>query len=75
MLIEGDDFYQIRLPSNLVSQPGREYIISSVKADGVNVLGVNYGPLDPVSIPVYSDQMWIWAIYAVTGRCETAVVC
>ncbi|KAL6545061.1 hypothetical protein OROHE_009968 [Orobanche hederae] len=67
-LIEGDDFYQIRLPSNLVSQPGREYIISSVKArclsqrdaldehfvinmDGVNVLGVNYGPLDPVSIP------------------------
>ncbi|KAL6517369.1 hypothetical protein OROMI_033070 [Orobanche minor] len=60
-LIEGDDFYQIRLPSNLVSQPGREYIISSVKArclsqrdaldehfvinmDGVNVLGVNYGP-------------------------------
>ncbi|KAL6526037.1 hypothetical protein OROHE_015561 [Orobanche hederae] len=56
-----DDFYQIRLPSNLVSQPGREYIISSVKArclsqrdaldehfvinmDGVNVLGVNYGP-------------------------------
>ncbi|KAL6555839.1 hypothetical protein OROHE_007113 [Orobanche hederae] len=91
-LIEGDDFYQIRLPSNLVSQPGREYIISSVKArclsqrdaldehfvinmDGVNVLGVNYSLLDPVSIPVYSDQMWIWAIYAVTGRCGTAVVC
>lgn len=31
-LIEGDDFYQIRLPSNLLNQPGREYIISSVKA-------------------------------------------
>ncbi|KAL6561814.1 hypothetical protein OROMI_017415 [Orobanche minor] len=31
-LIEGDDFYQIRLPSNLVIQPGKEYIISSVKA-------------------------------------------
>ncbi|KAH6757528.1 ER membrane protein complex subunit-like protein [Perilla frutescens var. hirtella] len=60
-LLEGDDFYRIRLPSNLLSQPGREYVISSVKArclsqrdaldehfvinmDGVNVLGVNYGP-------------------------------
>ncbi|KAL6346413.1 hypothetical protein AAG906_033209 [Vitis piasezkii] len=58
-LLQGDDFYRIRLPSNVVSPPGREYIISAVKArclprealdehfvihmDGVNILAVNYG--------------------------------
>ncbi|XP_020219510.1 ER membrane protein complex subunit 10 [Cajanus cajan] len=58
-LLRGDDFYRIRLPSNVLSPPGREYIISSVKArclpgdgleehfvihmEGVNVLAVNYG--------------------------------
>ncbi|XP_038990904.1 uncharacterized protein LOC120113912 [Hibiscus syriacus] len=31
-LLEGDDFYRIRLPSNVVSPPGRDFIISSVKA-------------------------------------------
>ncbi|KAG8390732.1 hypothetical protein BUALT_Bualt01G0114000 [Buddleja alternifolia] len=31
-LLEGDDFYRIRLPSNVLSPPGRDYIISSVKA-------------------------------------------
>ncbi|KAI3470359.1 hypothetical protein Pfo_027022 [Paulownia fortunei] len=31
-LLEGDDFYRIRLPSNVLSPPGRQYIISSVKA-------------------------------------------
>ncbi|CAA0829598.1 Unknown protein [Striga hermonthica] len=31
-LMEGDDFYKIRLPSNVLSAPGREYIVSSVKA-------------------------------------------
>ncbi|KAL0403380.1 UNVERIFIED_CONTAM: ER membrane protein complex subunit [Sesamum radiatum] len=58
-LLEGDDFYRIRLPSNVLSPPGREYIISSMKArclprealdeyfvihmEGVNILAVNYG--------------------------------
>ncbi|KAM7502989.1 hypothetical protein LguiB_001893 [Lonicera macranthoides] len=58
-LLEGDDFYRIRIPSNVLSPPGRDYIISSVKArclprngldehfvihmDGINVLAVNYG--------------------------------
>lgn len=58
-LLEGDDFYRIRLPSNVLSPPGREYVVSSVKArclprdtldehfiinmDGVSILGVNYG--------------------------------
>ncbi|XP_027353560.1 ER membrane protein complex subunit 10 [Abrus precatorius] len=58
-LLKGDDFYKIRLPSNVLSPPGREYIISSVKArclpgdgleehfvihmEGVNILAVNYG--------------------------------
>ncbi|GFP90065.1 er membrane protein complex subunit 10 [Phtheirospermum japonicum] len=31
-LVEGDDFYRVRIPSNVLSPPGREYIISSVKA-------------------------------------------
>ncbi|KAK9138729.1 hypothetical protein Sjap_009323 [Stephania japonica] len=58
-LLKDDDFYQIRLPSNVLNPNGKEYVISSVKArcltrenldehfvihmDGVNVLAVNYG--------------------------------
>ncbi|KAE8009839.1 hypothetical protein FH972_006249 [Carpinus fangiana] len=58
-VLEGDDFYKIRLPSNVLSPPGREFIISSVKArclpregldehfvihmEGINILAVNYG--------------------------------
>ncbi|GAV61803.1 hypothetical protein CFOL_v3_05329, partial [Cephalotus follicularis] len=58
-LLQGDEFYRIRLPSNVLSPPGRDYIISSVKArclpregldehfvihtEGVNILAVNYG--------------------------------
>ncbi|KAK3415854.1 hypothetical protein EUGRSUZ_H01412, partial [Eucalyptus grandis] len=59
-LLQDDDFYRIRLPSNVLSPPGRDYIVSSIKArclprdgldehfvihmDGVNILAVNYGP-------------------------------
>ncbi|XP_014523176.1 ER membrane protein complex subunit 10 [Vigna radiata var. radiata] len=66
-LLRGDDFYRIRLPSNVLSPPGREYIISSVKArclpgdgleehfvihmEGVNVLAVNYGAPGSCSYP------------------------
>nr|GME01030.1 ER membrane protein complex subunit 10 [Ipomoea batatas] len=58
-LLDSDDFYTIRLPSNVLSPTGREYVVSSVKAvslilrtkhstcvchcDGVNIVGVNYG--------------------------------
>ncbi|PIA34835.1 hypothetical protein AQUCO_03700249v1 [Aquilegia coerulea] len=58
-LLKDDDFYSIRLPSNVLSPPGRDYVISSVKSrclsrdsldehfviymEGVNILGVNYG--------------------------------
>ncbi|XVF56384.1 hypothetical protein PTKIN_Ptkin06aG0116100 [Pterospermum kingtungense] len=64
-VLESDDFYRIRLPSNVLSPPGRDFIISSVKArclpregldehfvihmEGVNVLAVNYG--SPGSCP------------------------
>ncbi|KAK6243945.1 hypothetical protein QUC31_010354 [Theobroma cacao] len=64
-LLESDDFYRIRLPSNVLSPPGRDFIISSVKArclpregldehfvihmEGINVLAVNYG--SPGSCP------------------------
>ncbi|EPS58627.1 hypothetical protein M569_16186, partial [Genlisea aurea] len=59
-LLENDDFYRIRLPSNVLSQPGRDYVVSSVKArclardaldellvlhmEGVNILAASYGP-------------------------------
>ncbi|XP_062003885.1 uncharacterized protein LOC133721323 [Rosa rugosa] len=59
LLLKGDDFYSIRLPSSVANPPGRDYVISSVKArcllregldehfvihtDGVNILAVNYG--------------------------------
>ncbi|XP_047336535.1 ER membrane protein complex subunit 10 [Impatiens glandulifera] len=58
-LLENDDFYRIRVPSNVLNQPGREYIFSSVKArclprgsldehfvihmEGINILAINYG--------------------------------
>ncbi|KAD4584046.1 hypothetical protein R6Q59_037069 [Mikania micrantha] len=58
-LLENDDYYKIRLPSDVLNAPGRDYVISSVKArclprdgldehiiihmEGVNILGVNYG--------------------------------
>ncbi|XVF23358.1 hypothetical protein REPUB_Repub13aG0031400 [Reevesia pubescens] len=64
-LLEIDDFYRIRLPSNVLSPTGRDFIISSVKArclpregldehfvihmEGINVLAVNYG--SPGSCP------------------------
>ncbi|XVF07010.1 hypothetical protein REPUB_Repub06bG0100700 [Reevesia pubescens] len=64
-LLESDDFYRIRLPSNVLSPPRRDFIVSSVKArclpregldehfvihmEGVNVLAVNYG--SPGSCP------------------------
>ncbi|CAK9159771.1 unnamed protein product, partial [Ilex paraguariensis] len=31
-LLEGDEFYRIKVPSNVLSPPGRDFIISSVKA-------------------------------------------
>ncbi|KAI3747341.1 hypothetical protein L6452_09795 [Arctium lappa] len=58
-LLENDDFYMIRVPSNVLNPPGRDYVISSVKArclpndgldehfiihmEGVNILAVTYG--------------------------------
>ncbi|XVE90636.1 hypothetical protein DITRI_Ditri20bG0093400 [Diplodiscus trichospermus] len=66
-LLEIDDFYRIRLPSNVLSTSGRDSIISSVKArclpregldehfvihmEGVNVLAVNYGSSAPCPYP------------------------
>ncbi|PHT48231.1 hypothetical protein CQW23_12439 [Capsicum baccatum] len=31
-LLKGDDFYRIRVPSNVLNLSGREYVVSSVKA-------------------------------------------
>ncbi|KAL4578112.1 hypothetical protein LXL04_014228 [Taraxacum kok-saghyz] len=58
-LLEDDDFYRIRVPSNVLNPPGKAYVISSVKArclpndgldehfiihmEGVHILAVNYG--------------------------------
>lgn len=45
-LLQEDDFYRIRLPSNILSPPGRDYIISSVKAVSMNHVLVNLKFLD-----------------------------
>ncbi|KAK6911753.1 hypothetical protein RJ641_023846 [Dillenia turbinata] len=66
-LLKADDFYRIRVPSNVLSPPGKEYIISSVKArclprdaldehfvihmESVNILAVNYGSPGACSYP------------------------
>ncbi|KAF3330888.1 ER membrane protein complex subunit 10-like protein [Carex littledalei] len=58
-LLKEDDFYTIRIPSNVLNPSGKDYVVSSVRArclpresldehfvihtDGVNVLAVNYG--------------------------------
>ncbi|KAM1039242.1 hypothetical protein ACFX13_034538 [Malus domestica] len=70
LLLKGDDFYRIRLPSSVLNPPGRDYVISSVKArclpregldehfvihtDEINILAVNYG--SPGACP-YPRQM------------------
>ncbi|CAA7041802.1 unnamed protein product [Microthlaspi erraticum] len=69
-LLKEDDLYRIRLPSNVVSPPGREYVTASVRArclprdgldehiaihmDGANILAVSYG--SPGSCP-YPRQL------------------
>ncbi|KAK6915767.1 hypothetical protein RJ641_020884 [Dillenia turbinata] len=66
-LLKEDDFYRIRVPSNVLSPPRKEYIISLVKArclpcdaldehfviqmEGVNILAVNYGTPGACSYP------------------------
>ncbi|GLT95550.1 hypothetical protein SLE2022_132260 [Rubroshorea leprosula] len=56
ILLQGDDFYRVKLPSNVLSPAGRDYIISSrclpregldehfvIHTEGVNILAINYG--------------------------------
>ncbi|PWA78005.1 hypothetical protein CTI12_AA049180 [Artemisia annua] len=66
-LLENDDYYKIRLPSDVLNAPGRDYVISSVKArclardgldehivihmEGGNILAVNYGSLGACQYP------------------------
>ncbi|XP_021734355.1 ER membrane protein complex subunit 10-like [Chenopodium quinoa] len=66
-LLQTDDFYKIRLPSNVLSPPGRNYTVSAVKArciaretldehfvihmEGVNILAVNYGSFGACPYP------------------------
>ncbi|KAJ6697061.1 hypothetical protein OIU85_003425 [Salix viminalis] len=58
-LLEEDEFYRIRLPSNVLNPTGKDFVMSSVRArclprdgldehfvihtEGVNILAVNYG--------------------------------
>ncbi|KAJ3671515.1 hypothetical protein LUZ60_007594 [Juncus effusus] len=66
-LLEEDDFYTIRIPSNVLNPNGKDFVVSSVKArclprgsldehivihtDGVNVLAVNYGSAGACEYP------------------------
>eukprot|EP00268_Persea_americana_P005640 TRINITY_DN11909_c0_g2_i1.p1 TRINITY_DN11909_c0_g2~~TRINITY_DN11909_c0_g2_i1.p1 ORF type:complete len:307 (+),score=47.81 TRINITY_DN11909_c0_g2_i1:250-1170(+) len=66
-LLEDDDFYRIRMPSSVLNPPGKDYVISSVKArclpresldehfvihlEGVNIVAVNYGSTGACQYP------------------------
>ncbi|GKV43617.1 hypothetical protein SLEP1_g50884 [Rubroshorea leprosula] len=76
-LLQGDDFYRVRLPSNVLSPAGRDYIISSVKArclpregldehfvilmEAVNILAVNYGSPGACPYPLQLKLPFKWA--------------
>ncbi|XP_058094223.1 uncharacterized protein LOC131240164 [Magnolia sinica] len=67
MLLKDDGFYRIRVPSNVLNPPGKDYVTSSVKArclpretldehfvihmEGVNILAVNYGSAGACQYP------------------------
>uniref|UniRef100_A0A7N0U3F5 ER membrane protein complex subunit 10 n=1 Tax=Kalanchoe fedtschenkoi TaxID=63787 RepID=A0A7N0U3F5_KALFE len=81
-LLESDDFYKIRLPSNVLSPPGREYVIASVKArclprealdehfvihmDGINILSVNYGSPGSCQYPRQLKRPSRWSFNSYT---------
>ncbi|KAL8159224.1 hypothetical protein V2J09_000761 [Rumex salicifolius] len=50
-LLRGDEFYRVRLPSNVLSPPGRNYTMSSIKAEGINIVALNYGCTGACSYP------------------------
>lgn len=66
-LLKEDDFYTIRVPSNVLNPPGKGYIMSSVRArcipresldehfqihtDGVHILALNYGSAGSCQYP------------------------
>ncbi|CAH2065571.1 unnamed protein product, partial [Thlaspi arvense] len=66
-LLKGDDFYRIRVPSNVIIPPGKEFVIASVRArclprdgldehflihmEGANILAVSYGSLGACQYP------------------------
>ncbi|XP_073013328.1 uncharacterized protein [Typha latifolia] len=66
-LLKEDNFYTIRIPSNVLNPEGKDYVLSSVRArclpresldehlvfhtDGVNILAVNYGSAGACQYP------------------------
>ncbi|XP_068661834.1 uncharacterized protein [Aristolochia californica] len=66
-LLRDDEFYRIRIPSNVLNPPGKDFVVSSVKArclvqesldehfiihtEGVNILAVNYGSASACQYP------------------------
>lgn len=66
-LLNEDDFYTIRVPSNVLNSAGKKYVVSSIRArcipresldehfvihtDGVNILAVNYGSAGACQYP------------------------
>ncbi|CAL9134401.1 unnamed protein product [Musa textilis] len=66
-LLKEDGYYTIRVPSNVLNAPGKDFIVSSVRArciprdsldehfvihtDGVNIMAVNYGSAGACQYP------------------------
>ncbi|XP_010930251.1 uncharacterized protein [Elaeis guineensis] len=81
-LLKDDDFYRIRVPSNVLSPPGKDYVLSSVRARcipretldehfvihmyGVNILAVNYGSAGACQYPRLLNYPAKWSFNSYT---------
>ncbi|XP_028555503.1 uncharacterized protein LOC110116004 isoform X2 [Dendrobium catenatum] len=73
-LLEEDNFYTIRVPSNVLNPPGKGYILSSVPADGVDILALNYGSAGSCQYPrpLKFPKKWSFNSYTVMKNSEQA---
>uniref|UniRef100_A0A803KMN6 ER membrane protein complex subunit 10 n=1 Tax=Chenopodium quinoa TaxID=63459 RepID=A0A803KMN6_CHEQI len=67
-LLQTDDFYKIRLPSNVLSPPGRNYTVSAVKACILSLEAIFLFDYDFSVVPAYVLQA---VLYFIGAYCES----
>ncbi|XP_068664660.1 uncharacterized protein [Aristolochia californica] len=81
-LLKDDEFYRIKVPSNVLYPPGKDFVVSSVKArclvqesldehfiihmEGMNILAVNYGSASACQYPRVLKFPLKWAFNTFT---------